>query len=51
MDGQPAITLKDLTGREYPAKADIKRNKRVNGQREITLSFLYDEVNEEFIHD
>ena len=24
---------------------------RSNGQREITLSFLYDEVNEEFIHD
>jgi len=23
MDGQPAIILKDLAGREYPAKADI----------------------------
>ena len=22
MDGQPAIILKDLTGREYPAKAN-----------------------------
>ncbi|WP_068672270.1 phage tail protein [Oceanobacillus sp. Castelsardo] len=48
--GQPAVFLKDLTGREYPAIAEVKRNKRVNGQREISLSFLYTEVNKDFMN-
>lgn len=51
MEGQPSVILKDLTGREYPAIAEVNRKRRVNGQREISLSFLYTEVNMDFIHD
>ncbi len=29
--------------------AEVRRNKRVNGQREITLSFLSNQINEDFI--
>lgn len=47
--GQTAVFVKDLTGREYPAIAGVKRNKRVNGQRELTLSFLYTEINKDFM--
>jgi hypothetical protein len=53
IEGQPSLFLKDLKGKEYPAIAEVKRNKRVNGQRELTLSFLFDDdgINEEFLHD
>lgn len=47
--GQSAVTVKDLFGREYPAIAEVNRKRRVNGQREITLSFLYTEINRDFI--
>lgn len=47
--GQTAVFLKDLKGREYPAITEVKRNKRVNGQRELTLSFLYTEINKDFM--
>lgn len=49
--GQPSLFLLDLTGKEYPAMAEVNRKKRVNGQRELSLSFLYDEVNQDFMHD
>lgn len=47
--GQTAVFLKDLTGREYPAIAVVNRKRRVNGQRELTLSFLYIEINSDFM--
>ncbi|WP_229720410.1 phage tail protein, partial [Oceanobacillus neutriphilus] len=51
IDGQPSLFLLDLEGKEYPAIAEVNRKKRVNGQREISLSFLYDQINQDFIHD
>lgn len=49
MYGQTAIILKDLSSKEYPAIAQVNRKRRVNGQREITISFVYAEINEDFI--
>ena len=49
--GQPSLFLLDLKGKEYPAIAEVSRKKRVNGQREISLSFFYDKINESFLHD
>ena len=49
--GQAAVVVKDLTGREYPAIAAVNRKRRVNGQREISLSFLYTEINKDFIRE
>src|SRR5699024_4784737 len=49
--GQPSLFLLDLKGQEYPAMAEVSRKKRVNGQREISLSFFYDKINESFLHD
>lgn len=49
--GQSAVVVKDLTGREYPAIAAVNRKRRVNGQREISLSFLYTEINKDFIKE
>lgn len=51
INGQPSLFLLDLKGKEHPAIAEVNRKKRVNGQREISLSFLYDEINQNFIHD
>ncbi len=51
LNGQPSLFLQDLKGTEFPAIAKVDRKKRVNGQREISLSFLYDQKNESFIHD
>src|SRR5690625_2886757 len=51
INGQPSLFVLDLKGKEYPAIAEVNRKKRVNGQREISLSFLYDEINQDFIHD
>ncbi|MFD1450826.1 phage tail protein [Oceanobacillus sojae] len=51
INGQPALFLLDLKGKEYPAIAEVNRKKRVNGQREISLSFFYDQINQDFIHD
>lgn len=47
--GQTAVFIKDLSGKEYPAIAEVNRRKRVNGQRELSLSFLYAEINKEFM--
>src|SRR5699024_7559790 len=51
IEGQPSLFLLDLKGKEYPAMAEVNRKKRVNGQREISLSFFYDKINESFLHD
>lgn len=51
IEGQPSLFLLDLKGQEYPAIAEVNRKKRVNGQREISLSFFYDKINESFLHD
>ncbi len=51
IEGQPSLFLLDLKGKEYPAMAEVNRKKRVNGQREISLSFLYDQINQDFLHD
>lgn len=51
INGQPSLFLLDLTGKEYPAIAVVNRKRRVNGQREISLSFLYAEINADFLHD
>jgi len=48
-EGQTAVFLRDLTGQEYPAIAVLNRKRRVNGQREITLSFLYTDINKDFM--
>ncbi|USK66316.1 phage tail protein [Peribacillus frigoritolerans] len=47
--GQTSVFLKDLKGQEYPAIAEVNRKRRVNGQREISLSFLYTEINKDFM--
>lgn len=47
--GQTAVFLKDLKGRDFPAIAEVNRKRRVNGQREISLSFLYTEINKDFM--
>jgi len=51
IQGQPSLFLLDLKGKEYPALAEVNRKKRVNGQREISLSFLYEEINADFLHE
>ncbi|WP_313894671.1 phage tail protein [Psychrobacillus sp.] len=44
--------VQDLAGNQYHAMATYKRTKRVNGERDISLSFFYDEiVNRQFIED
>lgn len=47
--GQTAVFIKDLSGKEYPAIAVVNRKRRVNGQREISLSFFYTEINKDFM--
>lgn len=49
--GQPAVFVKDLNGKEYPAITETARIRRVNGQREISLSFYNDTINNDFIDD
>ncbi|MBO1515650.1 phage tail protein [Metabacillus bambusae] len=48
-EGQTAVFIKDLTGREYPAIAVVNRKRRVNGQRELSFSFIYTEINKDFM--
>ena len=45
------LIVKSLTGQHYTAQALIDRNRRINGERDITLSFLFNEINSEFIKD
>ncbi|MDX8288829.1 phage tail protein [Metabacillus indicus] len=49
--GQTAVFIKNLIGKEFPAIAIVNRKRRVNGQREITLAFLYTEINQAFMPD
>ena len=45
------LIVKSLTGQHYTAQALIDRNRRINGERDITISFLFNEINSEFIKD
>lgn len=45
------LVVKSLTGQSYTAQAIIDRNRRINGERDISLSFLCNEINNEFIKD
>ncbi len=45
------LIVKSLTGTHYTAQAIINRNRRINGERDITLSFSFNEINSEFIKD
>src|SRR5699024_9297078 len=47
--GQASLFLKELKSKEYPVLAETNRKKRVNGQREITVEFLANIVNEDFL--
>lgn len=38
-----------LDGHTYPAEAKISRNRRVNGEREISLSFSWSDINDAFL--
>ena len=43
------LTVIDLKGNHYTAISNVPRVQRVNGEREITLSFLRGEINDAFL--
>ena len=45
------LTVIDLQGNHYTAISNIPRVQRVNGEREITLSFLHGEINDAFLSE
>ena len=45
------LTVIDLQGNHYTAISNVPRVQRVNGEREITLSFLHGEINDAFLAD
>lgn len=45
------LTVTDLEGKEYAAISAINRVQRVNGEREITLSFLHNSINDDFLSE
>lgn len=45
------LIVTNLEGNSYAASSNIPRIRRVNGEREITLSFLRNEINDEFLSD
>lgn len=45
------LTVIDLKGNHHTAISNVPRVQRVNGEREITLSFLHGEINDEFLAD
>lgn len=45
------LIVKSLTGHHFTAQAVIDRNRRINGERDVSLSFLCNEINNEFIKD
>lgn len=45
------LTVIDLQGNHYTAISNVPRVQRVNGEREITLSFLHGEINDAFLSD
>ena len=45
------LTVIDLEGNHHTAISNVPRVQRVNGEREITLSFLHGEINDAFLSD
>ncbi|WP_157827926.1 hypothetical protein [Macrococcoides caseolyticum] len=45
------LIVKSLIETHYTTQAIIDRNSRINGERDITLSFLFNEINSELIKD
>ncbi len=45
------LTVIDLKGNHHTALSTVPRVQRVNGEREITLSFLHGEINDAFLSD
>ena len=45
------LTVIDLKGNHYTAISNVPRVQRVNGEREITLSFLHGEINDAFLSE
>ena len=45
------LTVIDLKGNHHTAISSVPRVQRVNGEREITLSFLHGDINDEFLSD
>lgn len=45
------LTVISLDNKEYTAISDVPRVQRVNGEREITLSFLHGDINDAFLSD
>ena len=43
------LTVIDLEGKHHTAISNVPRVQRVNGEREITLSFLHGEINDAFL--
>ena len=45
------LTVIDLQGKHHTAISNVSRVQRVNGEREITLSFLHGEINDAFLSE
>ena len=45
------LTVISLDNKEYTAISNVPRVQKVNGEREITLSFLHGDINDEFLSD
>ena len=45
------LTVIDLQGNHHTAISSVPRVQRVNGEREITLSFLHGDINDEFLSE
>lgn len=45
------LIITDLKGNKFVGYAEVKRIRRLNGEREISLSFLSSDINNEFIYD
>ena len=45
------LTVIDLQGNNHTAISNVPRVQRVNGEREITLSFLHGDINDEFLSE
>ncbi|TDM15693.1 phage tail protein [Macrococcus bovicus] len=47
----PQLVVKSLNGEIFTASAQVERVRRINGERELSLSFLCNEINNEFLSD
>lgn len=45
------LVVENLKGEQFAAYAEVKRTRRLNGEREISLSFLSSNINDPFIYD